>query len=98
MTEKKRGRTPKGTPPKPPKEPGKMGAALRFPPLTGDPPRDRVISPRRALGLSQKELAEKIWVTQRAVAAWEGGYHGISGPALNLLEQLERQAKKRTPA
>lgn len=40
---------------------------------------------RKALGLTQKELAEKLHVTDKAVSKWE---RGINFPDLGLLENL----------
>jgi len=67
----------------------KSGAPLRFPPLTGDPTRDRIIILRSRLGLSQAALGELIGLAERAVGSWENGTNKPSGPALRLLEQLE---------
>ena len=76
----------------------KMGAPLRIPEPTGDPARDRVINLRRALGLSQGALGAELGVSITAVNKWELGRNPITGPALILLEQLERKAAKRPPA
>lgn len=43
---------------------------------------------RRELGLTQKELAEKLHVTDKAVSKWE---RGLNFPDLTLLEPLARE-------
>ena len=40
---------------------------------------------RKALGLTQRELAEKLHVTDKAVSKWE---RGVNFPDLGLLEAL----------
>ncbi len=67
----------------------KMGRPISQPPLTGDETRDRIITLRLALGLSQRQLGEKIGVTESAVRSWESGSRRPSGPALKMLEMLE---------
>ena len=42
---------------------------------------------RKALGLTQKELAEKLHVTDKAVSKWE---RGINFPDLGLMENLAK--------
>jgi DNA-binding transcriptional regulator YiaG len=69
----------------------KMGAPLRFPEPTGDPARDRIINLRRRLGLSQAGLGERLGISDMAVSLWESGRTVPSGPALKLLEMLERE-------
>ncbi len=49
---------------------------------------------RKDLGLTQKELAEKVHVTDKAVSKWE---RGINFPDLGLMEQLAA-ALETTPA
>jgi transcriptional regulator with XRE-family HTH domain len=68
----------------------KMGPPISSPELTGDPDRDRIIALRRRLGVSRKEFGERIGVTEGAVRGWENGTWRPSGPALKLLEMLER--------
>lgn len=49
---------------------------------------------RKALGLTQRELAEKIHVTDKAVSKWE---RGINFPDLGIIENLAK-ALQTTPA
>ena len=49
---------------------------------------------RKALGMTQKELAEKLYVTDKAVSKWE---RGLNFPDLGLMEALA-QALETTPA
>ena len=53
---------------------------------------------RSRLGLTQCELAEELNVTRDAVANWENGRTGISGPAEVLLRQLGARADAKMPA
>ena len=46
---------------------------------------------RRELGLTQKELAEKLGITDRAVSKWE---NGRCMPDLSLLRPLSAIQKK----
>lgn len=71
----------------------KMGAPPRFPAPTGDPARDRIINLRRQLGLSQASLGELLGISNVAVSMWESGRTTPSGPALKLLERLEKKKK-----
>ncbi len=48
---------------------------------------------RAALGLTQRELAERMGVTVTAVAHWEAGHRTPSGPAEKLLELLAENIK-----
>ena len=73
----------------------KMGAPLRFSAPTGNETRDRIIALRRALGLSQAQLAEKCGAAQSTVADWERGFRNPSGSALVIIGQLEKKAAKR---
>lgn len=47
---------------------------------------------RIALGLTQKELAEKMGVTLQTIQHWEQGRRKMSGPAEKLLEYLIKDA------
>ena len=75
----------------------KMGAPLRFPALSGDPIRDRVIKLRRRLGISQAALGARLGVTDAAVGQWEKGERIPSAMALNMIgviEDIERQERE----
>lgn len=50
---------------------------------------------RGALGLTQAELAAKLSVSQSSISLWENELVPPSGPALMLLRQLEKKAKRR---
>jgi transcriptional regulator with XRE-family HTH domain len=45
---------------------------------------------RRRLGLTQRQLADLLGVTQPAVAAWEAGRRRPTGDAARILERLQR--------
>jgi len=49
----------------------------------------RVKKLRRALGLSQRDLAKELRVSASAVAHWESGEREVSGPVSKLLELYE---------
>lgn len=53
---------------------------------------------RQELGLTQKELAEKLGVTLVTVGRWEAGMRKISEPMARLIEWIaaEELKKKRT--
>ena len=54
---------------------------------------------RRQLGLTQKELAEKLGVTLVTVGRWEAGMRKISEPVARLVQRIaaeERKKKGRT--
>lgn len=44
-----------------------------------------ILQRRRELGMTQKELAEKLYVTESAVSKWEGG---LSYPDITILQNL----------
>lgn len=52
---------------------------------------NRIKKLRLALGLSQRELAEKFKVRHTAISQWESGARKLSGPVVVLLEMLEKQ-------
>ena len=49
---------------------------------------------RRALGLTQEEMARKIGVTHATVNRWENGVHSPRGMALKALERMQRRVQK----
>jgi len=49
---------------------------------------------RSRLGLTQAELADELCLSREAIAAWETGRNGPTGPARMLLRQLEEKAKR----
>lgn len=49
---------------------------------------------RETLGLNQKELAERLGVTQTAISYWETGKRRPRGPAVILLRRLLERPKK----
>lgn len=49
---------------------------------------------RKRLGLTQAEAAERVGVTRRQWAAWEGGTRKPSGPATVLLDLLDSRDGK----
>jgi len=53
--------------------------------------KDTVIQVRKALGLTQKELAAKLKVDAITVSRWE---RGAQRPAQGVLKRLERLARK----
>ena len=44
-----------------------------------------ILQRRRELGMTQKELAEKLYVTESAVSKWE---RGLSYPDITILQNL----------
>ena len=48
---------------------------------------NQILHRRKALGMTQKELAEKLHVTDKAVSKWE---RGINFPDLGILEELAK--------
>lgn len=61
--------------------------------MTPDDLRER----RRALGLSQIDLARELGVNYRTVSDWERGINGIPGPLDLALRCLEIRAGLRPP-
>lgn len=55
---------------------------------------NRIKKLRKALRLSQRELAKAFGVSPGAVAHWESGERHISGPVLKLVEIYEAKAEK----
>ncbi len=49
---------------------------------------------RKALGLTQDELARRIGVTHATVNRWENGVHSPRGMALKALERMQRKVQK----
>ena len=52
---------------------------------------------RHQLGLTQRELAEKLGVTLVTVGRWEAGLRGISEPIARLIERIHAEARKKRP-
>jgi putative transcriptional regulator len=69
----------------------KIGRPVVFPSLTGDPSRDRIINLRQRLGISQRELANRLGLTEGTVRGWETGRRQPTGSTLVLIAQLERE-------
>ena len=46
---------------------------------------------RKALGLYQRELAERLGVQVGTVVAWENGVNRCKGPAARMLAELARE-------
>ena len=46
---------------------------------------------RKALGLFQRELAERLGVKVETVVAWESGRNRCRGPAARMLAELARE-------
>lgn len=49
---------------------------------------------RKTLGITQRELAERIGVTLNTVGRWECGARVCNGTAATLLRQLAKEAKQ----
>jgi DNA-binding transcriptional regulator YiaG len=64
-------------------------AIIRFlgydpaPPPTSLP--DRLVAVRRKLGLTQREMAERVGVDPCSLRDWESGHHRPTGKSLNLI-------------
>ncbi len=56
---------------------------------------DEIRAIRKALGLSQTDLADLLGMTRDAVAQWETDRCRPNGAAVTLLRQLEAKAKSR---
>lgn len=55
----------------------------------------RIAAARKKMGMTQKELAERLHVTDKAVSKWE---RGLNFPDLALLEPLAGQLELTVPA
>lgn len=66
----------------------KGGPPLKFPALSGDPDRDRIIALRQRLGISQADLAKILKVGVTTVQGWESGYRKPSKSTLLLIDVL----------
>ena len=56
---------------------------------------NQIIRIRKALGLTQQQLADRIPANRVTVARWETGVHEPEGAYLKALTLLEAQAKKK---
>jgi transcriptional regulator with XRE-family HTH domain len=56
---------------------------------------ERLIKVRKALGLTQIDLAKEFKVTRQALSMWERGERTIPGPVLKLIEIYEAKATKK---
>ena len=50
---------------------------------------------RKRLGLTQCQLADRLGVTQAAIAMWETGTRVARGPAVKMLEAMSKEPKPR---
>lgn len=66
----------------------KGGPPIKFPPLSGDPDRDKIITVRQRLGLSCQALGQQLGVTEAAVRGWESGRRRPPKSALILINTL----------
>jgi DNA-binding transcriptional regulator YiaG len=56
---------------------------------------EEIIQLRKALGITQRRLAELLGSTPATVARWETGQHQPRGGYLKALKELEVKAKKK---
>jgi len=54
---------------------------------------ERVLRIRKALGLTQQGLAERLGVSQPSVCYWESGREPVGSEVLSRLLELEREAE-----
>lgn len=54
----------------------------------------RLINLRKALGMSQRELAKEFMVTHASIGMWERGDRTMPGTVLKLLEIYEERVRK----
>jgi transcriptional regulator with XRE-family HTH domain len=55
----------------------------------------RIVRIRKALGLTQQDLAEKIGAFRESVSRWESGKNEPRGANLKALLDLEKAIKKK---
>lgn len=55
---------------------------------------EQIKAARKMLGITQRELAERIGVKLNTVGGWECGAGKCSGPAAILIRKLVEEAKK----
>ena len=60
------------------------------PPPAGDTLKGRLAGLRKRLNWSRADLAQALGATRAEVEAWEAGLWRPRGPALNILERLEK--------
>jgi len=56
----------------------------------------QIINLRKALGLTQQQLANQLAANRPTVARWEAGRHQPRGGYLKALRELQRKAKRKT--
>jgi len=56
---------------------------------------ERLTKVRKALGLTQIELAKEFKVTRQGLSLWERGERTIPGPVLKLIEIYEERIAKK---
>jgi len=56
----------------------------------------QIINLRKALGLTQQQLANQLAANRPTVARWEAGRHQPRGGYLKALRELQKKAKRKT--
>ena len=56
----------------------------------------QIINLRKALGLTQQQLADQLAANRPTVARWEAGRHQPRGGYLKALRELQKKAKRKT--
>jgi len=58
---------------------------------------DELRALRRALALTQGQLAARLGLSREAITSWETGRSGPRGPSVILLRQLQAEAELNAP-